>query len=131
MLNSSIDNEQYLNMSSFCGMNALENNYFQKINNKKTGKKIYDLYEIDNEAKKAIDEQIFNLAKLIINTSFVIDPQIFIIGGAVSKNSLFINLLNEKITKLYKMSAIEQKFNVVVCKFYNDSNIIGASVLDM
>ncbi|AHI52587.1 ROK family protein [Spiroplasma culicicola] len=130
MLNLINQEGLYQNMSEVSGMYSLTNNFFLKHNQKLTGREIYDNYDKDINCKEAVNIQIHNLAKIIINSSFVIDPDVVIIGGAVSSNPLFMKLLQDEVTRLYKLSNMVLNFTVKACHFNNDANIIGASVLN-
>jgi len=94
---------KYYNGSNLSGMYSLEQNYKLATNNHKSGKEIYDSYSIDKDAKEIIDKQIFHLAKLILNTSFVLGVDTVLVGGAVSANKLFVELLTKKVGELKVM----------------------------
>ncbi|AHI54258.1 putative ROK family sugar kinase [Spiroplasma sabaudiense Ar-1343] len=124
-----IENEKYLNFSETSGMYSLEKRYKKISGNTKTGKEIYESYLKDENAKELVNAQIYSLSKSIINISFTIDTDLVLIGGAISSNELFLNLLNKKVKELYKLSNMKQNFTILKCKFLNDSNLIGANEL--
>ena len=92
------------------------------------GKKAFELLEQGDEvAKNAIEKMYMNLARGIYNIQYCFDPEIFVIGGAISERSDFIEKVDEKIKIIIdkvKVAKIIPK--VVRCKFGNDANIFGA-----
>ncbi|AKU79937.1 putative ROK family sugar kinase [Spiroplasma turonicum] len=127
---NNLDNNNFINYSNLCGMYSLQENYFRETGFNKSGYEIYLNYNVDNYAYKLINKQIYYLAKLILNISFIIDFDLVLIGGAVSLNKDFINLLKEKVYNLLSKSGMINKFFINVCKHYNDSNLLGANLLE-
>ncbi|AXK50815.1 ROK family protein [Spiroplasma alleghenense] len=121
-----IENKEFKNSSTQCSTNALINFYEKLTKNKITGEEILEKYHEDGNAKKAVDQMVFNLSKLIMNSSFLIDPQLVLIGGGISKNNLFIALLIKQIDELYKLTELKRQFEIKSCYYYNEANLIGA-----
>ncbi|WP_338969984.1 ROK family protein [Spiroplasma endosymbiont of Labia minor] len=71
-------------------MYSFEQEYFNLNKIYKTAKQIYKEYNSNDDAQKLINNQINNLAKYIFNFSLVINPDVILIGGAISK---IMNLL--------------------------------------
>ncbi|MEH7439207.1 ROK family protein [Neobacillus drentensis] len=70
---------------------------------------------------------INDLAILFYNAVHMYDPEIVLVGGAISTNKRLIEDLKnryEEIRREVGMSSI--KINLNTCRFYNDSNLIGA-----
>ena len=92
------------------------------------GKKAFELLEQGDEvAKNAIEKMYMNLARGIYNIQYCFDPEIFVIGGAISERPDFIEKIDEKIKIIIdkvKVAKIVPK--VVRCEFGNDANILGA-----
>jgi predicted NBD/HSP70 family sugar kinase len=124
-----ISEGEVINFSSTASMNALEKNYLKACNSKKTGRDIFNLYSEDKVAKECIDEMIVTLAKYIINISVVLNPEIVLIGGAVSQNAFFINELKAKVKTLITKIGLPISIEIKECKYFNDSNLIGANNL--
>lgn len=79
-------------------------------------------------AVEAIREYARRVAVQINNYQFVVDPELFAVGGGISAQPLFLRLLHEeleKINRLYRQWQLPLP-NVVTCKYCNDSNLIGA-----
>lgn len=81
----------------------------------------------DAEVLKILDDYCYKLAIQLFNLQFIYDPEKFAIGGGISKQDILINYLNNNIEKYGK--SIPPSFprpKIVRCKFFNDSNLIGA-----
>ena len=110
------------------------------LNNTKTGSKLRDFESLsakdifdsaksgDELALTLVDDFSANLGKALANISCVIDPEIFVIGGGVSKNG---NVLIENIRKHFEDNAFhssrDTKFELA--KLGNDAGIYGAAKL--
>lgn len=117
------------NVSTKTGMFALEQFYENLSQVKKTGFEIYQAYETEKNAKAAIDWQISKIAEVILNTAYVIDPELVLLGGGVSQNPLFLQLLEDKLKTINHQIGMEVLFKIKACEFTNDANLIGAAAL--
>ena len=85
----------------------------------------------DELALKAIDTMSFYLGRALASIAMVVDPEVFIIGGGVSRAGKF---LNDKIEKYYYEYAplTGSKSEFVTALLGNDAGIYGAAkmVLD-
>ena len=85
----------------------------------------------DELALKAIDTMSFYLGRALASIAMVVDPEVFIIGGGVSRAGKF---LNDKIEKYYYEYAplTGSKSDIVTALLGNDAGIYGAAkmVLD-
>ncbi|PJI07175.1 MULTISPECIES: ROK family protein [Clostridium] len=81
----------------------------------------------DEIAKREIEVMYDNLAKAIYNIQYAYDPQMTIIGGAISAREDLIDNINKHIDMILKKVKIAKvKPNVKKCRFENDANLIGA-----
>lgn len=117
------------NLSQACGMNSLELKYLELSGNKKNGYEIFQSIDVDESSKMAINWQINNLAKNIFNISCVLNPEIVLIGGAISKNKMFIEMVQKKCTELETLLSANLEIKIDNCEFENDANLIGANQL--
>jgi predicted NBD/HSP70 family sugar kinase len=81
----------------------------------------------DEEANKIFNEYCFSLANQIINLQYILDPEIFAIGGGISAQPVLIERVQWAISEIKKANpfyVLNPK--VVPCKFRNDSNLYGA-----
>ncbi|WP_105301592.1 ROK family protein [Anaerococcus marasmi] len=92
------------------------------------GEYIFELANNGNEvALEEIRKYMSKLAFLIYNLNFIINPDIFAIGGGISRQSLTYKILLEEIDKIYDSIGFDlKKPDVINCKFFNDANLIGA-----
>ncbi|MBN7573253.1 glucokinase [Clostridium sp. 2-1] len=94
-----------------------------------SAKDIFDSAKAGDElALELVDDFGNRLGKALANISCVIDPEIFVIGGGVSKNGSF---LIESITKHFKGNAFHSSRNTKfeLAKLGNDAGIYGAARL--
>lgn len=67
------------------------------------------------------------LASEIMNLNFIFDPERIAIGGGVSAQPLLIAEIREEIEKISHVYPHEVPLpEVTACRFFNDSNLIGA-----
>lgn len=94
----------------------------------------YDGIKIFEEAKKgdkvcieSIETFYRNLARGIFNIQYVYDPEVILIGGAISDREDFIDSLNEKIDELMEKIEIAKVRPIVrTCTHKKNANIVGA-----
>lgn len=83
----------------------------------------------DQEVLNILDDYCHRLALQLFNLQYIYDPERIAIGGGISKQELLIKCIKDNIEKHYnnlKPPFMPIKPEVVTCKFYNDSNLIGA-----
>lgn len=92
------------------------------------GVEVFKLIEEGNEvACKHFDEYINTLAIQLLNLQAILDPEIILIGGGVSKQPLLIEALEKHLNEILDANKLFRlPIKVGVCKFFNDSNLIGA-----
>ncbi len=92
------------------------------------GEKIFSMADSgDSETLECLRSFCRNIAVQIYNCQFIIDPERTAIGGGISVQPLFMQMIQEELEKLktvylYSVPTPE----VTACKFFNDSNLIGA-----
>lgn len=85
------------------------------------------LKQNDEIATTMMKEYCFHMAVQIYNMQIMYDPQRICIGGGVSAQPLFTKMLQEAITSFYQiLPPFLPKPELVPCRFFNDSNLIGA-----
>ncbi len=92
------------------------------------GKKVFELIaNNDEDACLAFDEMCTYLAKEIYNLQCIFDPEKILIGGGISRQPILLTRISEKIDQLYKKIPVAIPHpRLDVCRFYNESNLIGA-----
>ncbi|WP_334331817.1 ROK family protein [Companilactobacillus sp. HBUAS59544] len=95
-----------------------------------TGKEVFDLADNgDLRAQKEVQTMYCSLAKGIYNLQYSFDPELIVLGGAVSNNPHLIPEVNkeiEKIRKVVKIASIKPK--IVPCQYTDEANLRGAYV---
>ena len=97
------------------------------------GIKVFEMAnQKDKGALAAIDEYTKCLAKQLYSIQCLLDLDIFAIGGGISGQPLLMEYLQKNIDEFCEMhpfrsfSPIIPKPKVTTCKYFNDSNLIGA-----
>lgn len=96
--------------------------------NKIDGKKIFDMAEVgDKDCIRAINEFYYKLALGIFNLQYAYDPEVIVIGGAISAREDLVQCINEKLELILKQAQIAKVMPTVKkCVYSNDANLIGA-----
>lgn len=92
------------------------------------GEYVFSLAENGDEiALEEIRAYLSIIAFLIYNLNLVLNPEIFAIGGGISRQELTHTILKEELEKIYYSMGLDLKVpKVINCKFFNDANLIGA-----
>lgn len=92
------------------------------------GEKIFSMANTgDEEVLACVREFAHRLAVQITNYQYILDPERIAIGGGVSAQPLFLQMIKEELKKLNTVYPYDVPIpEVVTCKFFNDSNLIGA-----
>ncbi|AUI72070.1 ROK family protein [Companilactobacillus alimentarius] len=103
--------------------------YNSKYGMNLSGKQIIELADSGDFTAKAETQVMYdNLAQAIYNLQFVTDPQAIIVGGGVSRSSIFMKHLIETVNVyLDSLGNIPIYPKIMASKFHNDSNLIGAA----
>lgn len=81
----------------------------------------------DEVALKVLSEYCDILAMGLWNIQATVDPEKIAIGGGISRQPILMEYINKSLDKIYsKMPMPIPKVQIVNCKFFNDSNLIGA-----
>ncbi|MFA0442779.1 transcriptional regulator [Vibrio sp. 10N.286.49.C2] len=92
------------------------------------GLKVFEMYEQQHpEIVQVVDQWIGYLATGLYNIQYSIDPEVIIIGGAISRRHDLLALINHKLDCILADIQIAKVRPVLkVTKFGNDANLIGA-----
>ncbi len=92
------------------------------------GKKVFQYAEDgDTDCIQAIDEYFETMAHGIYNLQYIYDPDMIVIGGAISAREDIITRIREKLNVMIENIEIATlPINVQRCAFSNDANLIGA-----
>lgn len=92
-----------------------------------TGERIYQWANAgDEEAADALEDMYFSIAKQCCNLYVAFDPEVILIGGGISAEPAFVEGIKRYVEKLKKISIIYKEIKIDVCRYRNDSNLLGA-----
>lgn len=92
-----------------------------------TGEKIYQwAKDGDEAAREALEEVYFSIAKQCCNLYVTLDPDVILIGGGISAEPEFTAGIKRYVEQLKGITQIYDGLRIDVCKFRNDSNLLGA-----
>lgn len=93
------------------------------------GKEIFGLAAVgDPVCGKAIDTMVENICQGLLNLYYTFDPELIYIGGSISQNATFIQMVKEKLTHLQQVfpDDLPEIPEVQACTYTKDANLIGA-----
>lgn len=92
------------------------------------GEKVFSMANCgDAEVMECIRRYSNRIAMQINNCQFIFDPDRIAVGGGISAQPLFIQMIKEELKKLNSVYPYDMPIpEVVPCKFFNDSNLLGA-----
>ena len=90
-----------------------------------------EVFRMANEGNEAALEALRLFARRVaaqaINCQFMFDPEKIAIGGGISAQPLLLQYVKEELPKIVDIYPQKMPLpDVTVCKFFNDSNLIGA-----
>ncbi len=112
------------------GVNTFVSNVIKNkgIDEPLDGEKIFEMaLSGDEVALDCIRSYALGLAIQITNLQSTIDQEITTIGGGISSQPLFIDILREELVNVSETFGGRLPLpKITTCKFFNDSNLIGA-----
>ena len=91
------------------------------------GELLYKMAEEgDTVVLDMLEDFYFTTAKYLFNIFAIVDPDIILLGGGISAQPAFVEGVKRYVEKLKFISMITNFIKVDVCKFGNDSNLLGA-----
>lgn len=81
----------------------------------------------DEKAVAGLRKYVRHLAVQIHNCRCMFDPERFALGGGISVQPLFLQMIKEELQRMYEV--LPWKVlppQVVTCRFFNDANLLGA-----
>ena len=96
-----------------------------------TGFKVFQwANEGDEKVLEALDCFTKTIAYMIVNLQLILDPDKFAIGGGISQQPLLLEYIQKNLDYYYSLYPEHfecfPRAEVVACKYFNDSNLIGA-----
>lgn len=104
------------------------NRYAEKTGDTIDGKELFDRAERGDELAQHEVEVFQNaLAQGIHNLLVCFNPELLVVGGAISVREDFLEQLTDKVNGLLqKTGSTDVEARIVPCAFHNDANLIGA-----
>lgn len=92
------------------------------------GKELFRrLEEEDSVAIEEVDTFLDSLSQGIHNLLVCFNPELLVLGGAISTRDGIVEQLTERVRGFLKVSgAVDIDVNIAPCRFHNDANLIGA-----
>lgn len=92
------------------------------------GKKAFEYINSGDElANKIFNDYCMYIATLILNLQYILDPEVFAIGGGISAQPILIEKIKWAVEKLKKANPIHvANPNIVCCHYQSDANLYGA-----
>ncbi len=122
---------EFLNWSEVGSINATTKYVATKKNidiEEINGKKVFELAEEgDKDSIEAVERYYETMAIGIFNLQYFYDPEVIVLGGAVTQRVDLLNRINEKLDILMDNISIAKIRPIIKkCEFLNDSNLVGA-----
>ncbi len=81
----------------------------------------------DSFAKEALGAYCSRLAAFIFNLQVILDVDAVAIGGGISAQPAFVDLLRERVDAIFAAAPVPlPRPQVRVCRYFNDANLVGA-----
>ncbi|TWE09122.1 putative NBD/HSP70 family sugar kinase [Neobacillus bataviensis] len=92
------------------------------------GEKVFEyIKQNDEEATTIFNEYCIYLATQILNLQYILDPELFAIGGGISAQPILLERIQWALAELKKTNPMHVASpKVVACEFRNDANLYGA-----
>lgn len=122
-------NGEYLNFSEVASTMSFVRKVRKHYNDDSwNGESVFEAAEKGDEVcRGAIDTFYKNLAKGIFNLQHIYDPEIILLGGAISNREDFIDRINEKLLIIREKINIDTLMpNIDTCTHKKDANLVGA-----
>lgn len=95
-----------------------------------SGKTVFEFKDSDKTAKQVFDNYIKNLGTIITNLYTLLEPELIVIGGGISKQGENLTKpLEDFVNKNIFIKNIGMQAKVVPAKLSNDAGILGAKCL--
>ncbi|MFV0288050.1 MAG: ROK family protein [Mycoplasmatales bacterium] len=93
----------------------------------KNGLEVFAYYDQGNDQViKEVEKHYQDLAIFCYNLMHIFDPDIILIGGAISQREELIDKIQQKYANILQNSISDLELMINKCKFNNKSNLLGA-----
>lgn len=117
-------------LSDICSPVNMARRYNSIMNSTIDGEKLFLLSDQgDLEARKETDLFYTTLSRVIYNLQYSFDPEMVLIGGAISNNEKVINELVKRTKECVDSVEIANVMpNIAACKYKGAANLVGAAI---
>ncbi|MDT2760148.1 ROK family protein [Enterococcus xiangfangensis] len=120
--------EKYGSLGGKIGFNALLKQLSKQGYHFKNGKELLSQSQINETLEKLIINELKYLASSLITLQYIVDPEVILIGGGVSQNTYFMNLIGRALRDVQDLRPNHKISPVVLsAKYGNDANLLGAT----
>lgn len=109
---------------------SLAKRYNAKTGQYISGKEVFERAQAGDELAQAeVEQAMQTLATLIYDLQYSFDPELFIIGGAISKNDQLLPMLRAHLAQIKEHVEIADVMpEITVCKYHEQANLLGAAI---
>lgn len=126
MIDNNVEKSKYHSLGGKCGLNGLLNYINERGFSISNGKELFDKMSKNKELYSLVKNQLKYLALSIINLQYILDPDLVLIGGAISKNEKFINIIKDNVNEIMSLREnYKVKPKIESAKQGNDANLLG------
>ncbi|ALP35379.1 hypothetical protein ASL14_03515 [Paenibacillus sp. IHB B 3084] len=92
------------------------------------GEAVFEFINSDDpDATKVFDEYCLKVAAHIMNLQYILDPELFAIGGGISAQLILIKRLEWALGEIKRVNPLHiANPKIAQCTFRSDANLIGA-----
>ena len=92
------------------------------------GEAVFNIIESDDpDAKRVFDEYCLKVAGQIMNLQYILDPELFAIGGGISAQPILIERLRWAVDEIKRINPLHMANPMITkCTFGSDANLYGA-----
>lgn len=124
-------NDNLITLGDSCSIGSLVQRIEEKLDIQKDYIEGIDVFNMAQKGNLIAQEEVNyfykKLAQAIYNLQYSFDPEIIILGGAVSQREDLIPNIKGELDKIYKkLDFASVKPQINTCHFHGDSNLIGA-----
>lgn len=126
MVDNNVIESEYHSVGGMCGINGLISLAKDNGYNINDGFELFEEMLNNKSLYKLIKRRLRYLAISIINLQYILDPSVILIGGGISKNKEFINIIRENIEEIMILRKnYKVRPTIKPAKKGNDANLFG------
>jgi predicted NBD/HSP70 family sugar kinase len=100
----------------------------KKFEDPTDGERVFEyIKQNDEEANAIFNEYCIHLATQILNLQYILDPEVFAIGGGISAQPILLERIHWALEEVKRVNPMHMANpTIVACQFQNDANLYGA-----